>query len=31
VEVGWFAPDDLPPLAFPTDEALFERIRRGAI
>jgi 8-oxo-dGTP diphosphatase len=26
-EVGWFALDDLPPLAFETDEALFERLR----
>ena len=25
--VGWFALDDLPPLAFETDAALFERLR----
>ncbi len=25
--VGWFALDDLPPLAFETDEALFDRLR----
>ena len=30
-EVGWFPLDDLPPLAFPTDAALFDRIRRGEI
>jgi 8-oxo-dGTP diphosphatase len=28
--VGWFPLDDLPPLAFDTDEALFERLRRAA-
>jgi ADP-ribose pyrophosphatase YjhB (NUDIX family) len=28
--VGWFPLDDLPPLAFDTDEALFERLRRVA-
>ena len=26
--VGWFELDDLPPLAFETDAALFERLRR---
>jgi ADP-ribose pyrophosphatase YjhB (NUDIX family) len=26
---GWFALDDLPPLAFDTDVALFEQLRRG--
>jgi ADP-ribose pyrophosphatase YjhB (NUDIX family) len=25
--VGWFGLDDLPPLAFPTDEGLFARLR----
>ncbi|MBA2336212.1 MAG: NUDIX hydrolase [Acidimicrobiia bacterium] len=30
-DVGWFALDDLPPLAFPTDETLFERLRRGEV
>ena len=25
--VGWFSLDDLPPLAFETDEALFDRLR----
>jgi 8-oxo-dGTP diphosphatase len=28
--VGWFPLDDLPHLAFDTDEALFERLRRAA-
>jgi len=28
-DAGWFSLDALPPLAFPTDEALFERLRRG--
>jgi ADP-ribose pyrophosphatase YjhB (NUDIX family) len=28
VDVGWFPLDGLPPLAFETDEALFERLRR---
>ena len=27
--VGWFPLDDLPPLAFDTDEALFARLRRS--
>ena len=27
-DVGWFALDDLPPLAFETDGALFERLRK---
>jgi hypothetical protein len=26
-EVGYFALDDLPPLAFDTDRALFDRLR----
>lgn len=28
-EVGWFSLDELPPLAFETDEALFEQLRSG--
>ena len=27
--VGWFVLDDLPPLAFETDAALFEKLREG--
>ena len=27
--VGWFSLDDLPPLAFETDEELFDRLRAG--
>ena len=30
-EVGWFHPDSLPPLAFPTDAELFGRIGRGEL
>lgn len=29
VEVGWFDPDDLPDLAFETDAALIDQMRRG--
>lgn len=28
-EVGWFSLDELPPLAFETDETLFEQLRSG--
>lgn len=28
VDVGWFALDDLPPLAFPTDHELFARLAK---
>jgi 8-oxo-dGTP diphosphatase len=30
-DAGWFPTDELPPLAFPTDAALFERIGRGEV
>ena len=30
-DAGWFPTDELPPLAFPTDAALFERIGRGEL
>jgi ADP-ribose pyrophosphatase YjhB (NUDIX family) len=30
-DVGWFPTNALPPLAFPTDAALFARIGRGEL
>ena len=29
IDAAWFPPDHLPPLAFPTDEVLFDRLRAG--